>query len=111
MRTLGPRGATCGAALMSRPGIWRLQWSGTYSRRMRGCIASRSAFAPWGFFKQPSSRKSSRDVHGRGRGGRPLTLPQGILPQNWGETELNRTVTCMMLNATVNDRRTSSPLP
>ncbi|GFU00194.1 uncharacterized protein TNCV_801731 [Trichonephila clavipes] len=37
-------------------------------------------------------------------GGRPLT-PQGILPQNWGETELNRSVTCIVLKATVNDRR------
>ncbi|GFX76721.1 putative DD41D transposase [Trichonephila clavipes] len=36
---------------------------------------------------------------------------QGVLPQNWGETELNRTVTCMVLNATANDRRISSPLP
>ncbi|GFX37641.1 uncharacterized protein TNCV_3201641 [Trichonephila clavipes] len=31
--------------------------------------------------------------------------PQGILPQNWGETELNRSVTCMVLKATANDRR------
>ncbi|GFV69694.1 uncharacterized protein TNCV_4508071 [Trichonephila clavipes] len=33
--------------------------------------------------------------------------PEGVLPQNWGGTELNRTVTCMVLK----DRRTSSPLP
>ncbi|GFY08871.1 hypothetical protein TNCV_4660641 [Trichonephila clavipes] len=25
--------------------------------------------------------------------------PQGILPQNWGETELNRSVTCMVLKS------------
>ncbi|GFW39376.1 uncharacterized protein TNCV_1833591 [Trichonephila clavipes] len=31
--------------------------------------------------------------------------PQGVLPQNWGETELNRPVTCMVLKATANDRR------
>ncbi|GFW72357.1 uncharacterized protein TNCV_703941 [Trichonephila clavipes] len=31
--------------------------------------------------------------------------PQGVLPQNWGETELNRFVTCMVLKATANDRR------
>ncbi|GFX97635.1 uncharacterized protein TNCV_2841951 [Trichonephila clavipes] len=31
--------------------------------------------------------------------------PQGVLPQNWGETELNRSVTCLVLNATANDRR------
>ncbi|GFY30630.1 RNase H domain-containing protein [Trichonephila clavipes] len=36
--------------------------------------------------------------------------PRGVLPQNWGGTELNRTVTCMVLKATANDRRTSSPL-
>ncbi|GFW28235.1 hypothetical protein TNCV_4499651 [Trichonephila clavipes] len=41
------------------------------------------------------------------RGGRSLTLPQG---QNWGGTELNRTVTCIVLKATANDRRTPSPL-
>ncbi|GFV84576.1 cullin-4A [Trichonephila clavipes] len=31
--------------------------------------------------------------------------PQGVLPLNWGETELNRSVTCMVLKATANDRR------
>ncbi|GFU32155.1 uncharacterized protein TNCV_3833811 [Trichonephila clavipes] len=31
--------------------------------------------------------------------------PQGVLPLNWGETELYRSVTCMMLKATDNDRR------
>ncbi|GFS99429.1 uncharacterized protein TNCV_35751 [Trichonephila clavipes] len=30
---------------------------------------------------------------------------QGVLPQNWGETELNRSVTWMVLKATANDRR------
>ncbi|GFV57104.1 uncharacterized protein TNCV_3530531 [Trichonephila clavipes] len=40
-----------------------------------------------------------------------LTLPQGVLSQNRGETELNRTVTCMMLKAKAKDRRPSSPLP
>ncbi|GFV22916.1 uncharacterized protein TNCV_2623691 [Trichonephila clavipes] len=29
----------------------------------------------------------------------------GVLPQNWDETELNRSVTCMVLKATANDRR------
>ncbi|GFY02947.1 uncharacterized protein TNCV_3508271 [Trichonephila clavipes] len=42
---------------------------------------------------------------------RPLTLPQGVLPQNWGGTELNPTVNCMVLKSTANDRSTSSPLP
>ncbi|GFX01986.1 hypothetical protein TNCV_371751 [Trichonephila clavipes] len=51
-----------------------------------------------------------------GRGGslvagneRPLTFFQGVLPQNWGGTELNHTVTCMVLKAKVNDGHTSSP--
>ncbi|GFW96894.1 uncharacterized protein TNCV_2160291 [Trichonephila clavipes] len=30
---------------------------------------------------------------------------QDVLHQNWGETELNRSVTCMVLKATANDRR------
>ncbi|GFU90307.1 uncharacterized protein TNCV_2784131, partial [Trichonephila clavipes] len=32
-------------------------------------------------------------------------LSQGVLPINWGETELNRSVTCMVLKATANNRR------
>ncbi|GFU39751.1 trypsin-1 [Trichonephila clavipes] len=31
--------------------------------------------------------------------------PQGVLPQIWGGSELNRSVTCMVLKATANDRR------
>ncbi|GFX01948.1 uncharacterized protein TNCV_371371 [Trichonephila clavipes] len=31
--------------------------------------------------------------------------PQGVLPQSWGETELNRSVTCMVVKATANERR------
>ncbi|GFU33509.1 uncharacterized protein TNCV_1797561 [Trichonephila clavipes] len=31
--------------------------------------------------------------------------PLDVLPQNWGETEPNRFVTCMVLKATANDRR------
>ncbi|GFX63650.1 uncharacterized protein TNCV_2824361 [Trichonephila clavipes] len=30
---------------------------------------------------------------------------QGILPLNWGETELNRSVVCMVLKAMDNDKR------
>ncbi|GFS60459.1 hypothetical protein TNCV_947071 [Trichonephila clavipes] len=36
--------------------------------------------------------------------------PQGVLPQNWGETEQNRTVTYMVLKAKANDRRKSLAL-
>ncbi|GFT28826.1 uncharacterized protein TNCV_3585431 [Trichonephila clavipes] len=31
--------------------------------------------------------------------------PQGVLSLNWGETELNRSVTSMVLKARANDRR------
>ncbi|GFT60902.1 uncharacterized protein TNCV_3616211 [Trichonephila clavipes] len=31
--------------------------------------------------------------------------PEGVLPQNWGDTELNRSATCMVLKATDNHRR------
>ncbi|GFW90922.1 uncharacterized protein TNCV_2419151 [Trichonephila clavipes] len=37
--------------------------------------------------------------------------PQGFLSLNWGGTEQNRTVTCMVLKATANDRRKNSSLP
>ncbi|GFV31562.1 transposable element Tcb1 transposase [Trichonephila clavipes] len=40
-----------------------------------------------------------------------LDYSQGVLPQNWGGAEQNHAVTCMVLKATTNDRRTSSPLP
>ncbi|GFY31587.1 cullin-4A [Trichonephila clavipes] len=30
---------------------------------------------------------------------------QGVLPLNWAETELNCSVTCMVLKVTANDRR------
>ncbi|GFW82453.1 uncharacterized protein TNCV_3819321 [Trichonephila clavipes] len=36
--------------------------------------------------------------------------PQGFLPLNWGGTEPNRTVTCMELKATANDRCKNSSL-
>ncbi|GFU75639.1 hypothetical protein TNCV_2863531 [Trichonephila clavipes] len=57
------------------------------------------AFATVGY----SNSHRVREVGGRGRGGRPMT-PQGAFPQNWGETEQNRTVTCMVLKAKANDR-------
>ncbi|GFT05270.1 hypothetical protein TNCV_123061 [Trichonephila clavipes] len=36
-----------------------------------------------------------------------LTLPLGVLPQNWGRIKLNCSVTCMVVKATANDKRTS----
>ncbi|GFU76511.1 hypothetical protein TNCV_4790731 [Trichonephila clavipes] len=56
-----------------------------------------------GYFKQPSSHKSSRAV-----GGREVEAPDqplGVLSQNWGGTELNRSVTCKVFKTTANDRR------
>ncbi|GFU01600.1 phosphatase and actin regulator 2 [Trichonephila clavipes] len=50
-----------------------------------------------------TGHKSSREV-GEERWEVP-DHPQGVLPQNWGKTELNCSVTCMMLKATANDRR------
>ncbi|GFV66558.1 uncharacterized protein TNCV_3894511 [Trichonephila clavipes] len=35
----------------------------------------------------------------------PSDHSQGVLPQNWGGTEQNRTDTSMVLKAKVNDRR------
>ncbi|GFW46800.1 hypothetical protein TNCV_2981561 [Trichonephila clavipes] len=53
----------------------------------------------------PSSRKSSREVGGRGRVVGSSLPPSGDLTQNWGGNEPNRTVTCIVLKATTNDMR------
>ncbi|GFU47041.1 hypothetical protein TNCV_2616161 [Trichonephila clavipes] len=56
--------------------------------------------------RKPLSRKPSREVGGRGRDvGEAPDHTQGVLPQNWGETEANRPVTCMVLKAMTNNRR------
>ncbi|GFX85388.1 hypothetical protein TNCV_3715621 [Trichonephila clavipes] len=39
------------------------------------------------------------------KGVKLLITPQSVLPQNWGGTEQNRTVTSMVLKAKANDRR------
>ncbi|GFW95801.1 hypothetical protein TNCV_5023361 [Trichonephila clavipes] len=57
---------------------------------------------------QPSSRKSSRVVGGRRREVGDPWPNQGFLPLNWGGTEQNRTVTCIVLKAKANDRRKNS---
>ncbi|GFW32375.1 uncharacterized protein TNCV_675341 [Trichonephila clavipes] len=64
-----------------------------------------NAFAAWGALN--SHRAASplvRLVEGEERW-EALDHPQSVLPLNWGETELNRSVTCMVLKATANDRR------
>ncbi|GFV39408.1 hypothetical protein TNCV_1231091 [Trichonephila clavipes] len=58
---------------------------------------------------QQSSHKSSCEVDGKGR--EASDHSQGVLPQNWGGIKSNRTVTCMVLKATINDRHKCSPLP
>ncbi|GFV71087.1 hypothetical protein TNCV_1662441 [Trichonephila clavipes] len=50
-------------------------------------------------------RKFSHVVGGRRRKTGDPGQPQGLLPLNWGGTEQNRTVTCMVLKAKANDRR------
>ncbi|GFW48585.1 hypothetical protein TNCV_4241661 [Trichonephila clavipes] len=47
--------------------------------------------------KQPSSRKSSREVGGREREVGALTPSQGVLPQNWVEIEPNHNVMAISL--------------
>ncbi|GFS81843.1 hypothetical protein TNCV_1544711 [Trichonephila clavipes] len=72
-------------------------------------MGKNSAFVAWDYSKQPSSH--TRKFGGRGSevGGAPET--QGVLSQNWGVTEPNRTVTYIVLKATDNDRRAGSLLP
>ncbi|GFT61807.1 uncharacterized protein TNCV_3862321 [Trichonephila clavipes] len=52
-----------------------------------------------------SSCKSSSVVGGRSREVGGPGPPPGVLPQNWGGNKPNRTVTCMVLKATVYNRR------
>ncbi|GFS51674.1 uncharacterized protein TNCV_613591 [Trichonephila clavipes] len=54
---------------------------------------------------EPSSRKSSRVFGGRGREVGDAWPPPGVLSQNWDGNEPNRTVICMVLKATANERR------
>ncbi|GFV33418.1 uncharacterized protein TNCV_4164551 [Trichonephila clavipes] len=67
-----------------------------------------SVFAAWGTL---SSRRAASPfvwlVEGEERWVAP-GHPQGFLPLNWGGTEKNRTVTCMLLKAKANDRRKNS---
>ncbi|GFS80623.1 hypothetical protein TNCV_3870421 [Trichonephila clavipes] len=71
-----------------------------------------SAFAAWGTL---NSRRAAIPlvmlVEGEERWEVNDPHRQGVLSLNWGGTELIRTVTCMVLKATANGRRTSSPLP
>ncbi|GFT72561.1 hypothetical protein TNCV_974141 [Trichonephila clavipes] len=70
-----------------------------------------SAFAAWGYFKLPSSHKSSREVGGeRKRSGRPLiTAPRVLSLKIEVETSQIVLSNCVVLKATANDRRTTYP--
>ncbi|GFU51899.1 uncharacterized protein TNCV_3734051 [Trichonephila clavipes] len=69
----------------------------TPSRR-RGTLNSRQASSPRVRLVEEKWRWEAPDN------------PQGVLPQNWGGTEKNRTVTCMVLTAKANDKRINSNL-
>ncbi|GFU75223.1 uncharacterized protein TNCV_2056661 [Trichonephila clavipes] len=60
--------------------------------RHRGTLNSRRAASPLVRLVEGKERWEASD-------------PQSVLPLNWGRTELNRSVTCMVLKATANDRR------
>ncbi|GFV05160.1 hypothetical protein TNCV_223741 [Trichonephila clavipes] len=62
----------------------------------------------WKFLKGVLAQ--SRKVGGRER---VVVCPDStqVVPQNWGGTEINRTVTCSVLKVTANDMRQSSLLP
>ncbi|GFW25559.1 uncharacterized protein TNCV_1308201 [Trichonephila clavipes] len=61
--------------------------------RHGGTLNSRRAASPLVRFVEGEERWEASDH------------PQSVLPPNWSGIEPNRTVTCMMLKATANDRR------
>ncbi|GFW50205.1 hypothetical protein TNCV_4696231 [Trichonephila clavipes] len=52
-----------------------------------------------------NSHKSSREVGGRGIEVGGDDNPQGVVLTNWGGTEPNHTVLCVVLKAMANDSR------
>ncbi|GFV86819.1 hypothetical protein TNCV_3965491 [Trichonephila clavipes] len=70
-----------------------------------------SAFAVWGYSKWPSSAACSLVMLVDGEESWEASDPQDVLLQNCGGTDQIRSVTCMVLKATDNDRRTTNPLP
>ncbi|GFV29625.1 uncharacterized protein TNCV_329911 [Trichonephila clavipes] len=60
---------------------------------MGGTLNSRRAASPFVRLVEGEERWEASDH------------PQSILPLNWGGTEINRSVTCMVLKATANDKR------
>ncbi|GFV36854.1 uncharacterized protein TNCV_3123951 [Trichonephila clavipes] len=76
---------------------------GVEYQRRDGCLQMYSAFVAWGIL---NSRRATSPlvwlVEGEERGS-PLTTSR-CPPSNWGEIELNNSVTCVVLKATENDR-------
>ncbi|GFW52172.1 uncharacterized protein TNCV_2426191 [Trichonephila clavipes] len=62
------------------------------SLRHGGTLNSHQAVSPFARLVEGEERWEASDH------------PQGVLPLNWGETELNHSVTCMVLKAMINDR-------
>ncbi|GFW43256.1 hypothetical protein TNCV_1350191 [Trichonephila clavipes] len=61
----------------------------------------------WDHSTYSSSSKFSCEVGER----EASDITEGALAQNWGRTKSNRSLACMVLKATVNDKRKTSPLP
>ncbi|GFV09488.1 hypothetical protein TNCV_3158861 [Trichonephila clavipes] len=67
-------------------------------------------FCPCGTEDTINSRRALSRLVGlveRRKGVEGAELFQGVLPQNWGGKEPNRTVICVVLKASANDRHTS----
>ncbi|GFV54812.1 uncharacterized protein TNCV_3683371 [Trichonephila clavipes] len=79
--------------------LWHHTRQPSVPLRLGGTLNSRRAANPVKRFVEEAQRCETPDHL------------QGFLSQNWGGTDLNRTVICRVIKATVNDKRTSSPLP
>ncbi|GFU36882.1 uncharacterized protein TNCV_2670611 [Trichonephila clavipes] len=79
--------------------------TGFKSRRRHGCLFLYSASVDGGTLNSSvAASPFVRLVEGKAKFV-VLDHPESVLPQNWGGTEPNRTVTCMVLKAKANDRR------
>ncbi|GFU42438.1 uncharacterized protein TNCV_4555701 [Trichonephila clavipes] len=81
-------------------------WLGFEYWRRHGCLQMYSAFVEGGILNNRQATSPFVRLREEEDMWKPSDYPQGVLPQNWGENESNRTVTCMVLKATDNDRRT-----
>ncbi|GFV91416.1 HTH_Tnp_Tc3_2 domain-containing protein [Trichonephila clavipes] len=95
----------------------RLHERGLFARRPAVCVplmsTNRRVHLAWcrqhrDWTVKPLVRMSSRLVGVRGREVGGPWLPPGFSSLNWGGTEQNPTVTCMVLKAKANDRRKNS---